>query len=323
MSERDQPKPTAQPVKNALDKARAYWHDLADNASSLDRSISPEEMLFRVPALPARPIKISTVSFGSSSPKAVLSAASSISRVTEGSKRSVGEKVKETPWAYILSARLVEMQQQKGSEILYTDAQAPDICRTLGDELPTDFNVNIGKVDSGAARWWAALLAPGQGWKVIFTQQENTSYAVPWSVVLHGKQCIGIVWEDIGITVDGDQCDDPPTSQAALSILTKFCLMHNLGDQFYAAFAASLMFPTHNHHKITIELPFPTIDAPKSQITLSDTSAEEYMAIDNKIPFYISLGCNHIVVVSSLCGSFWESDIPCNLVATAPSLVVL
>ncbi|KAB8201778.1 hypothetical protein BDV34DRAFT_202038 [Aspergillus parasiticus] len=114
-------------------------------------------MLFRVPALPAHLIRISTVSFGSSSFKAVLSAASSISRVTEGSKCSVGEKVKETrnvlllgidtpvsctclgsvfrhrswssgsqrtvtnyvgilslAWAYILSARLVEMQQQRG-----------------------------------------------------------------------------------------------------------------------------------------------------------------------------------------------------------------
>ncbi|KAB8201777.1 hypothetical protein BDV34DRAFT_202037 [Aspergillus parasiticus] len=91
--------------------------------------------------------------------------------------------------------------------------------------------------------------------------------------------------------------------------------MHNLGDQFYAALAAALIFPTHNHHKITIELPFPTTDARRSQIALSDISAEKYMAIDNKIPFYISLGCNHNVVVSSLCGSFWEPDIPCNLVS--------
>lgn len=37
MSKIDQLKPTAQQVKNALDKARAYWHDLAEASMEVFR----------------------------------------------------------------------------------------------------------------------------------------------------------------------------------------------------------------------------------------------------------------------------------------------
>ncbi|KAH8432269.1 uncharacterized protein LDX57_009908 [Aspergillus melleus] len=41
----------------------------------------------------------------------------------------------------------------------------------------------------------------------------------------------------------------------------------------------------------------------------------EYLAIGDKLAHYMALSCNHSVVMSSLCGSFWEPDIPCNLVS--------
>jgi hypothetical protein len=62
-------------------------------------------------------------------------------------------------WAYILSARLVEIQ---GESIRYTEVLAPIVQDNEADHADfKDVIIDIGKVDSAAVRWWRAILAYG------------------------------------------------------------------------------------------------------------------------------------------------------------------
>jgi hypothetical protein len=66
-------------------------------------------------------------------------------------------------WAYILSSRLVELQQQYGAEVSYTGSSASWQRYDLVDhkmEDVTAIKIDIGEVDESTARWWAAILAP-------------------------------------------------------------------------------------------------------------------------------------------------------------------
>ena len=73
-------------------------------------------------------------------------------------------------WAYILSARWVELQSPYGLRgslpldgMHYSDLQA---ARLNNDEdIPAGaIEVDIGETCERASRWWAAVLAPGEGW---------------------------------------------------------------------------------------------------------------------------------------------------------------
>lgn len=86
-------------------------------------------------------------------------------------------------WACILSARWLELQQPKGAWVLdparsddwmcYFDVQAEwrcDGCSEESPQAPDDLDINIGDMDDEAGRWWAAILANGEGWRAEITR---------------------------------------------------------------------------------------------------------------------------------------------------------
>lgn len=164
-------------------------------------------------------------------------------------------------WSYILSARLVEMQGQKGAKMVYTDLIA------IGYQYGAESNIagvgiDIGNVDKGIAKWWAAILAPYQGSKAIISQQDDDMYQAPWSVSLNGTPYIGIKWPERelltpSITVS-TTVHAPPSSDEAFGLLADFNLLHNLGSQFSAALATALILPKHNYYSKVAQLPYPT-----------------------------------------------------------------
>jgi hypothetical protein len=97
-----------------------------------------------------------------------------------------------------------------------------------------------------------------------------------------------------------------------LGYLIEFCLLHNLHDEIDAAFAAALTFPTHNHYGTPIEIPWSI--AGRANLTAKPRSRAEYIAFAQNLAYYMSLSCNYSVM-SSLCGSFWEPTVGCNLVS--------
>ncbi|KAJ5560948.1 hypothetical protein N7535_009145 [Penicillium sp. DV-2018c] len=224
-------------------------------------------------------------------------------------------------WSYILSARLLELQNQDGGELVYTNSTANprginvvDIDESKRSDSQV-IEIDIGDVDINVARWWMAILGPNQGWKAVFTKRNDDVYMAPWSTDLGGQALFGILWPAIGASApDFVECF-PLSSQEALTALTDFCLVYGLVDQFFAAFAAALTFPTNKYYEQIIELPSPIISIDKTEITPDKASASEYIALGDDLSYYMALSCNPNVVMSSLSGSFWEPGIPCNLVS--------
>lgn len=84
-------------------------------------------------------------------------------------------------WSYILSARLVELQGQDGSRIDYTRSIAPFYC---GAESVFSLLVDLGDVDVRTVRWFAAILAPGSGFKLSLPQGNSYNHHAPWEPFL-------------------------------------------------------------------------------------------------------------------------------------------
>jgi hypothetical protein len=153
-------------------------------------------------------------------------------------------------WAYILSSRLLELQEQDCCGVAYTTFMATLTTPDQETPHPLSVGVDIGEVDKSAARWWAAILAPGKGWQAIVLKRKGGVYFAPWSYSQAHDPTLSIRWRDNGTEIKDP--NTPPTSTAALGYLIEFCLLHNLHDECDAAFAAALTFPTHNHYGIPI-----------------------------------------------------------------------
>lgn len=134
-------------------------------------------------------------------------------------------------WAYILSSRLIELQQQPGAEVLYTGSTASGLHHDLMNHKAEDVTaveIDIGEVDESTARWWAAILAPRQGWKTSVLKKEDEVYLSPWSLSLDKGPEFTVVWQDVGSHAPASAIS-PPSSQTALRLLAQFCSLHGLG----------------------------------------------------------------------------------------------
>lgn len=84
-------------------------------------------------------------------------------------------------WAFILSARWVELQSSGvlGS-VHYTGLQASG--QNKAGNIDADpIEVDVGGGSKGAARWWASILASGEGWRA-WLAIDGKVYRSPWSL---------------------------------------------------------------------------------------------------------------------------------------------
>ena len=97
-------------------------------------------------------------------------------------------------WAYILSACWVELRSPYGlggslplgSGMQYSDLQAAQLNDDQG--IPAGaIEVDIGETCDRAARWWAAILAPGEGWRATLELGDKL-YRSPWSAYIASAQ---------------------------------------------------------------------------------------------------------------------------------------
>lgn len=218
-------------------------------------------------------------------------------------------------WSYILSVRLLEMQGQEGAEITYTQSTAIGYKRKTGDRIAATMTIDIGRIEEDAARWWAAILAPGQGWQAIVSRSDHMVYLSPWSVCVQDDQRFRIEWSAAGSSSQGSIVSTPVSSNKALGILTGFCMLHDLGSQCFAALATTLTFPTHNHYGTIATLPFPTSVRRQAENAPANLTTHDLAKLSEELPRYMALSCNYSVIMSSLCGAFWQPEIPCNLVS--------
>lgn len=107
----------------------------------------------------------------------------------------------------------------------------------------------------------------------------------------------------------------PPSSSEAFENLFQFALLHNLGNQFLLALTTAITFPTHGTHKTTIQLPLAVLSETHQLVALATSIPPEWRTLENELPFYIALSRNTAVLMSSLCGMFWQPEITCDMVS--------
>ncbi|CAI7569446.1 unnamed protein product [Penicillium glandicola] len=211
-------------------------------------------------------------------------------------------------WCYILSARLVEIQGE-GATMHHTTSQT-ESCENLEDPQDAPI-IDVGEVDKSIGRWWYAILARHQGWKAIVKQTPRNEYLAPWAV---SRTCETrfTINQKIGLLT----CVHTPlTSEKAFDVLAKFALLHGLGSQLLIALMTAITIPTHQYYGLTVQLPFPRASGAKQPKTPMDVIPPIWSSLNEELPYYMTLSCSPDVMMSTLCGSFWELGIPCNLVA--------
>ncbi|KAH6706382.1 hypothetical protein BKA61DRAFT_635617 [Leptodontidium sp. MPI-SDFR-AT-0119] len=104
--------------------------------------------------------------------------------------------------------------EQEG-RIFYLAAEANWMYKRA-EKSPDEFHIDLGNVDENTARWWVAILAPGEVFSIRRSGHHETSCRGPFI---------------------------PPSSESALGYLADFVMRHYVDNQCSVALAAALTFP--------------------------------------------------------------------------------
>ncbi|KAF5019750.1 hypothetical protein F66182_8235 [Fusarium sp. NRRL 66182] len=214
-------------------------------------------------------------------------------------------------WAYALSARWAELIP-RASPMEYTTSQASWATQTAFDESNGNGGsmiVELGKPTEEAARWWAAVLAPGEGWKVSIPH-ERCRLLSPWSVTKD--------FNNISIVLAGPlgYMSSDPTSAAsfdtALRYINEYSQLHNASTQSRAALAAALLLPLAklDNREILLYAPRGLCVQPES-IKMPGCSLLEQHSLC-QLDRLLTLSTNMRGVKAVLGSIFYEPGIPAN-----------
>ncbi|OQE17584.1 hypothetical protein PENSTE_c020G08481 [Penicillium steckii] len=210
-------------------------------------------------------------------------------------------------WCFILSAQLIEMQG--GTAVMrYTNSFANFSEKNPSSPSEEAHNIDLGEVDERVARWWSAILAKREGWKAIVKNDFQTEFIAPWS---GSRTCETSFTTKRKIEISFEQ--KPLSSDEAFYALLNFALLHNLGSQFLIALTTAMSFPMHRYYGMDVKLPLPRAHGAIVPVDILDTSS--WKQVKQELPYYMTLSCSPEVMISTLCGSFWQPDIPCNMVS--------
>jgi hypothetical protein len=214
-------------------------------------------------------------------------------------------------WTYVLSARWAELMPTTCS-IEYTHALAAH--NSVRNNTKTDCNdqntvfIDVNYADQAEARWWSAVLSPGQGWRATLHLGQST-FLSPWSIDLQSDL-------QFLLSMPLQQSFSPPnpTFSTACEYLTRFCTHHDITDQSNAALAAVLLFPSVNDGRV-LQLPAPRISRSKPPQSLREEKAPSSWVHPIHCPDrLLTLSCNTRGIRPALLSVFYEAQIECNTV---------
>ncbi|KAI2011690.1 hypothetical protein LOZ39_001012 [Ophidiomyces ophidiicola] len=215
-------------------------------------------------------------------------------------------------WSYIFSARWVELIP--GAELTYTGKHA-EYGNSNGDRQ-TQVVVDVGDVDNDAARWWAAVLSPDEGWQAYLTWEQRR-FRSPWSTALETRV-------DFTLACHKPLCHvstTAPPFTTAVRFLAEYCNLHKIVDQALAALSSTLFLPTLNKKETPIPLPIPNCHKKKRlKPAISESSEQKEFdfiltQIVPELDKLLTLSCNSWGLRSLLSSVFYEPEIPCNAVS--------
>jgi hypothetical protein len=209
-------------------------------------------------------------------------------------------------WAYILSARWVELMPT--TTLQYTENQAAFYNDSTGNNSEEDsIRINIGHAGSEKIRWWAAVLAQGQGWQATM----GGTFSSPWTICL---QC------DLPFSVSSPSNTTPWLLSAtsfkdACNYLTKFCVRHNVVDQSHVALAAVLLFPSLRGQNLHLPRPKARQWKPSPNLSSRTESQYDWLYRDKHLERLLTMSCNTRSIRPMLLSVFYQPEIECKAVS--------
>ncbi|KAI3574430.1 hypothetical protein IWW34DRAFT_809974 [Fusarium oxysporum f. sp. albedinis] len=210
-------------------------------------------------------------------------------------------------WAYALSARRAEIFSQ-ALPLEYTDSQAEWLATPTCDN--TEATVDVGNVSYDAARWWAGVIPPGQGWKASIVCGRY-KFMSSWSSTLESIPAVRLFSASRSKAPSHQRCTSLET---AVQYISDYCTLHSAHDQNRVVFATALMLPLANYDRISVLLPVPRMCTAPSRIRSSAESIEEPICGRDIRQFdrLLTLSCNPHRVKSILGSIFYEPSVLCN-----------
>jgi hypothetical protein len=203
-------------------------------------------------------------------------------------------------WSYILSTRWAELLPGTNN-ITYQDVSAES-----SQHGTTAATVPIKATSGEAARWWQAVLAPGQGWLATVDAHGRRLYS-PWSIDLSSTSILKPVFlESSPVSATA------PTAVTAMHYLSKYVGMYGVGDQSRAALSAVLCLPFAIHWCSKITLPVPSIT---TRVPISEHDEHPSLLSLEQMDKLMVLSCNTRGLEAVLLSSFYDPSVPCNLVS--------
>ncbi|KAG5966888.1 hypothetical protein E4U57_001591 [Claviceps arundinis] len=213
-------------------------------------------------------------------------------------------------WAYVLSQRWTELVP--GAEAIeYTESSAAlSLSDSVGGVVQTDDPVvDLGVATDEAVRWWAAVLAPGEGW-VARIHHMGEDLRSPWSVSLQSSKNLTLTFRK---TLSHEGHRSPPSFSAAVQYIADYAKYHGIEDQSHAAFAAALLLPTRRNISKRLCWSYPDWHTKRREPTVKQEQCGPPWGKDrNQLDKLMTMSCNAIGMLSLLCSSFIDPDLPCN-----------
>ena len=212
-------------------------------------------------------------------------------------------------WSYIFSARWAELMPE--AILAYTNSKA---CNSGKHREQGPALIDVGVVTDNAARWWAAILAPGEGWQAYIAIGKD-KFRSPWSISLPASSAFGLF-------SDNKHCmlsDTVISAATAFRFLSDYCALHDIVDQGYAALSAVLFLPLLHHCRKDIVLPRPKfsheqkgkVGSSRCRMQLDLSCVQETHHLDK----LLTLSCNTGGIRTLLSSVFYEPGIACNVVS--------
>ncbi|KAF8861685.1 hypothetical protein BDZ45DRAFT_586758 [Acephala macrosclerotiorum] len=217
-------------------------------------------------------------------------------------------------WTYILSARWAEIiPGASGPEYSNCEAEWDDKNVPL-ERAPTGSTtaiIDLGDIDDGAARWWAAVLAMEGGWNASIPSDKGHILYSPWYTKLVSEQ---------RFTLSRGTKSRPLPAQhraasftTALRYLSSYCEFHRVAEQSHAALAATLLLPVAKFDNRVVQLPTPRVRRKirlnKKTICKTPAWSENLKQLDR----LLTLSCNAVGTKALLNSVFFEPDVECNI----------
>lgn len=203
-------------------------------------------------------------------------------------------------WAYIISARWTELIPG-ANNVQYTETSTGSSRQDIAI-----INVPITAASGQAARWWQAVLAPGQGWLATVEADGGRLYS-PWSNRLSSRTILMPVYLE-----ESPVPSAPADSATSLQFLWEYVAIYDVADQSRAALSAVLCLPYATRSSSKITLPAPCISTNVSQ---SETDRELSPLSLTQVDKLMILSCNIRGLEALLLSTFFDPAVPCNLVS--------